>query len=59
MTDREELPSWGTPAVAMTDAGPVLVTNASNFIRGYDPITGKELWKIGGSSKDHRADATL
>ena len=50
-TDREELPSWGTPAVGMTDAGPVLVTNASNFIRGYDPVTGKELWKIGGSSK--------
>jgi outer membrane protein assembly factor BamB len=50
-TDREELPSWGTPAVAMTDAGAVLVTNASNFIRGYDPTTGKELWKIGGSSK--------
>ena len=50
-TAREELPSWGTPAVAMTDAGPVLVTNASNFIRGYDPRTGKELWKIGGSSK--------
>ena len=23
----------------------------SNFIRGYDPRTGKELWKIGGSSK--------
>src|SRR6188768_1752238 len=50
-TEREELPSWGTPAVAMTDAGPVLVTNASNFIRGYDPTTGKELWESGGSSK--------
>ena len=23
----------------------------SNFIRGYDPITGKELWRLGGSSK--------
>ena len=30
---------------------PVLVTNASNFIRGYDPRSGKELWKIGRSSK--------
>ena len=35
-TMREELPSWGTPTVAMTAAGPELVTNASNFIRGYD-----------------------
>lgn len=50
-TDREELPSWGTPTVAMTSGGPVLVTNASNFIRGYDPGTGKELWRLGGSSK--------
>jgi outer membrane protein assembly factor BamB len=50
-TDREEIPSWGTPTVAETPAGPVLVTNASNFIRGYDPRTGKELWRIGRSSK--------
>ena len=50
-TEREELPSWGTPTVAMTSVGPVLVANASNFIRGYDPRTGKELWRLGGSSK--------
>jgi outer membrane protein assembly factor BamB len=49
--DREELPSWGTPTVATTKAGPVLVTNASKFVRGYDPRTGKELWRIGRSSK--------
>jgi outer membrane protein assembly factor BamB len=50
-TDRQELPSWGTPTVAATPAGPELVTNAANFIRGYDPRTGKELWRLGGSSK--------
>lgn len=50
-TEREEIPSWGTPTVADTPAGPVLVTNASHFIRGYDPRTGKELWRIGRSSK--------
>ncbi len=50
-SEREELPSWGTPTVAMTAEGPVLVTNASNFIRGYDPLTGKELWRLGRSSK--------
>jgi outer membrane protein assembly factor BamB len=50
-TARAELPSWGTPTVAATPAGPRLVTNASNFIRGYDPVTGRELWKLGGSSK--------
>jgi outer membrane protein assembly factor BamB len=31
--------------------GAELVTNASNFVRGYDPRTGKELWRIGRSSK--------
>jgi outer membrane protein assembly factor BamB len=50
-TDRDELPSWGTPTVVDTSSGPQLVTNASNFIRAYDPGTGKELWRIGGSSK--------
>src|SRR5204862_3627295 len=50
-TDRDELPSWGTPTVAMTPAGPELVTNAANFIRGYDPRTGKERGRLGGSSK--------
>jgi len=50
-TEREELPSWGTPTVALTSAGPELVTNASNYIRGYDPRTGQELWRLGRSSK--------
>lgn len=50
-TERDELPSWGTPSVATTSAGPELVTNASNFIRGYDPRTGEELWRLGRSSK--------
>lgn len=50
-TTRDELPSWGTPNVAMTSAGPELVTNASHCIRTYDPRTGKELWRLGRSSK--------
>ena len=49
-TERNELPSWGTPTVVTTSAGPELITNASRFIRGYDPKTGRELWKLGGSS---------
>ena len=50
-TERQELPSWGTPTVVTTSAGAELITNGSNFIRAYDPRTGKELWKLGGSSK--------
>jgi outer membrane protein assembly factor BamB/protein tyrosine phosphatase (PTP) superfamily phosphohydrolase (DUF442 family) len=50
-TERDELPSWGTPTVAVTAKGEELIANASNFIRGYDPRTGKELWRLGKSSK--------
>ena len=50
-TERDELPSWGTPNVVITSAGPQLVTNAPNFIRSYDPQSGKELWRVGPSSK--------
>ena len=50
-TDRDEISSWGTPTVATTSKGEELIANASNFIRGYDPRTGKELWRLGRSSK--------
>jgi len=52
-TARKELPSWGTPNVYQPSNGgsAELVTNASNFIRGYDPDTGAERWRLGGSSK--------
>ncbi len=50
-TTRDELPSWGTPTVFTGGDRLELVTNASNFIRGYDPRTGRELWRLGGSSK--------
>ncbi len=50
-TERDELPSWGTPTVVSTPAGSELVTNAANAVRGYDPRTGKERWRLGGSSK--------
>jgi outer membrane protein assembly factor BamB len=50
-TARQELPSWGTPTIYEGGGRTELVTNASNFIRGYDPLTGRELWRLGGSSK--------
>ena len=50
-TLRDELPSWGTPTVYPGKARAELVANGSNFIRGYDPATGAELWRLGGSSK--------
>jgi outer membrane protein assembly factor BamB len=51
-TGRNEGPSWSTPTVVSTAAGPELVTNASNYVRGYDPRTGRERWRLrsGGGS---------
>lgn len=49
-TERNELPSWGTPTIYPGEKRAELITNSSNFIYGYDPMTGKELWRLGGSS---------
>ena len=50
-TPRKELPSWGTPTIFPGPPHPELITNGSNFIRGYNPKSGRELWRLGGSSK--------
>ena len=50
-TPRDELPSWGTPTAYDSPTGTALVTNGSNFIRGYDLRTGRERWRLGGSSR--------
>ena len=50
-TERDEIPSWATPTVIETDKGAELVTNATKGIRGYDPMTGKELWQLKGNSE--------
>ncbi len=50
-TARDELPSWGTPTVYEGPLSSELVTNSSNHVYGYDPDTGEELWRLGGSSQ--------
>jgi outer membrane protein assembly factor BamB len=51
LTARDELPSWGTPTIIETGTGPELVTNATKFVRGYDPKTGNEVWRLGKNSE--------
>jgi outer membrane protein assembly factor BamB len=50
-TPREEIPSWGTPTIVDGPSGPELVTNGSRYLRGYDPATGKELWRMQNRSE--------
>jgi len=50
-TAREELPSWGTPTIYEGPKRVELITQATKFIRGYDPMTGRELWRLGPNSE--------
>lgn len=49
MTPREEIPSWGTPTIYEGASRVELITNATRAARAYDPMTGKELWKLTGN----------
>jgi outer membrane protein assembly factor BamB len=47
-TDRDGVSSqsWATPAVVQAAARTQIVCNGWPFIAGYDPETGKELWRL-------------
>ena len=45
-----EISTWGTPAIVSGPRGDELVTNGTK-VRGYDPMTGKELWTLGPNSE--------
>lgn len=49
--NRDELPSWGTPAVHEYNNEALLITNATNRIRAYEPLTGKLVWELGNNSE--------
>lgn len=46
-----ELPGWGTPSVYEGKARAELITSGAKAVRGYDPLTGKELWRLGPMSE--------
>jgi outer membrane protein assembly factor BamB len=50
-TMRDEIPSWATPAIYDGKPRAELITHATRFIRGYDPASGKELWRLSGNSE--------
>ena len=45
-TPREEDTSWSTPTIYEHVGGGELITSGTKFYRGYDPLTGKELWRL-------------
>lgn len=42
----EDYPSWATPAIVHAGGRTQIVANAGQFIRGFDPKTGRELWRL-------------
>jgi outer membrane protein assembly factor BamB len=50
-TLREESSSWGSPTIVEGRNRVELVTNATNAVRGYNPLTGKELWKLASNTE--------
>jgi outer membrane protein assembly factor BamB len=50
-TPRKVIPSWSTPTVYEGKKGAELIINGSEDIRGYDPLTGRELWTLRPTSR--------
>jgi len=48
--ERDALPSWSTPGIYEGSRGAELIANGTEYIRGYDPLSGKELWQLKGTS---------
>jgi outer membrane protein assembly factor BamB len=50
-TPRDEPTCWATPLVATDSGGTAqVVMNGENAARGYDPATGRELWRCAGQT---------
>ena len=47
-TPRDDVPTWSTPNVVEFASGAQLIVNGFRHIGGYDPETGRELWRLRG-----------
>lgn len=48
MDERPDLKkAYGTPLIIQTETGPLVISPAANWVYGYDPRDGRELWKVG------------
>jgi len=45
---RDEPPSWGTPTIYESPRGPHILTTGSQQARGYDALSGREIWRLSG-----------
>ena len=57
--ERGEITSWSTPTLYEGKDRTELVANGGRYIRGYDPLTGKELWRFSDSDTQVKQQAPL
>jgi outer membrane protein assembly factor BamB len=57
--ERGEITSWTTPTINTESKRAELIANGGRFIRGYDPLTGKELWRFADGNTEVKMQAPL
>jgi outer membrane protein assembly factor BamB len=45
-TPRDEDTSWSSPSIFEGESRDELIASGTKYYRGYDPLTGKELWRL-------------
>ena len=57
--ERNEITSWATPSIYQGKDRTELIANGGRYIRGYDPLTGKELWRFSDNDTQVKMQAPL
>jgi len=57
--ERNEITSWTTPAIYQGKNRVELIANGGRYIRGYDPLTGRELWRFADNDTQVKMQAPL
>ena len=57
--ERNEITSWSTPTIYQSRNRVELIANGGRYIRGYDPLTGKELWRFSDNNTEVKMQAPL
>lgn len=57
--ERGEITSWTTPTINTATKRAELIANGGRFIRGYDPLTGKEIWRFADADTQVKMQAPL
>jgi outer membrane protein assembly factor BamB len=57
--ERNEITSWTTPTIYQGKDRVELIANGGRYIRGYDPFTGKELWRFADNDTEVKMQAPL